>query len=275
MMKKTKPGRILLFLFLVLMAVVMLLPFGWLFLSSLRPNMDLLSRPFELPESISLQNYREVLSRQPMLRYLFNTFSVALIAVVIDVTVSVMTGYAMLHRFRMRRSLSVMFHVGLFIPANAFMVPYYIMITRIGGYDTLWGLGLVYAAVNLPFSIMIIRGYMETLPMQIIESGRIDGANANQILTRLVLPMTTPGIVTVCIFIVINSWNELFFANLLTQSERAATITVAIKSYLSAFEANYGYAFAAMMISILPTMIVYVCLTNKIIGGMTAGAVKG
>lgn len=115
--------------------------------------MDLLSRPFEMPESLSFQNYREVLSRQPMLRYLFNTFSVALIAVAVDVTVSVMTGYAMLHRFRMRRSLSVMFHVGLFIPANAFMVPYYIMITRIGGYDTLWGLGLVYAAVNLPSAL--------------------------------------------------------------------------------------------------------------------------
>lgn len=274
-MKKMKCSRIFIFIFLVLMAVMMLTPFIWLIISSLRPNMELLSSPFSMPENIGLDNYREVLARQPMLKYLFNTFTVALIATVIDVAVSMVTGYAMLHPFRLRKKLSVMFYVGLFIPANAFMVPYYIMITKAGWYDTLWGLGLIYAVVNLPFSIMIIRGYMETLPMQIMESGRIDGASTNQILTKLVLPMTRPGIVTVCIFIVINSWNELFFANLLTQSDKSKTITVAIKSYLSAFEANYSYAFAAMVISILPTIIVYVFLTNKIIGGMTAGAVKG
>ena len=274
-MKRVKISRIVIFIFLVLVAVFMLIPFLWLALSSLRSNMDLLSNPFGMPESVSLNNYREVMARQPMLKYLLNTFVVAFLAVIIDVVVSVMTGYAMLHRFRGRKQLSTMFYVGLFIPANAFMVPYYIMITKAGLYDTLWGLGIVYAAVNLPFSIMIMRGYMETIPMQIMESGRIDGATTNQILTKLVIPMTKPGIVTVCIFIVINSWNELFFANLLTQSEQSRTITVAIKSYLSAFEANYGYAFAAMIISILPTIIVYVFLTNKIIGGMTAGAVKG
>ncbi len=274
-MKKTNLSQILIFVFLVLIACVMLVPMIWLAVSSLRSNMELLSNPFGIPESISLDNYFEVMRRQPMMKYLFNTFFAALIAVVLDIIVSVMTGYAMLHQFRLRGKLATIFYVGLFIPANAFMVYYYIMITKMGLYDTVWGLGIIYAAVNLPFSIMIVKGYMETLPMQIIESGKIDGATVNQILVRLVVPMTKPGIVTVCIFIVINCWNELFFANLLTQSDRSRTITVAIKSYLSAFEANYGYAFAAMIISILPTLIVYIFLTNKIIGGMTAGAVKG
>lgn len=274
-MKRVKLSRILIFAFLVLIACIMLVPFVWLVIASLRPNMELLSNPFGIPETLNLNNYFEVWRRQPMLRYLLNTFLAALIAVVIDVVISVMTGYAMLHRFRMRGKLSTMFYVGLFIPANAFMVPYYVMITKIGLYNTIWGVGLIYGVMNLPFSIMIIRGFMETLPMQIIESGKIDGATVNQILIRLVLPMTKPGIVTVCIFIVINCWNELFFANLLTLSESSRTITVAIQSYLTSFEANYGFAFAAMIISILPTLIVYIFLTNKIIGGMTAGAVKG
>ena len=262
------------FLILVLTAILMLVPFVWLCYSSLRPNMDILSNPFGLASTISLTNFSQVMRRQPMLRYLLNTFAAAAMAVVIDVVISVMTGYAMLHRFRGRKQLATMFYVGLFIPATAFMVPYYVIITRMGLYDTIPGLGLIYAAINLPFSIMIIRNYMETLPMQIIESGRIDGASTNQILVKLVVPMCVPGMVTVSIFIIINSWNELFFANLLTQSDRAKTITVSIKSYLSAFEANYGYAFAAMIISILPTLIVYIFLTNRIIGGMTAGAVK-
>ena len=273
-MKKRKKKNLMIFIFLVIIAILMLLPFAWLILSSFRENMDLLSNPFGTPKSLSIQNYVDVFRRQPMLRYLFNTCLVAVIAVVLDVFVSMLTGYAMLHRFRFRKTLSIMFYVGLFIPANAFMVPYYIMITKAGLYDKIAGLGMVYAAINLPFSIMIIRGFLETLPKQVMESGRIDGATTNQLLWKIVFPMSKPGIVTVCIFIIINSWNELFFANLLTQSAKSQTITVAIKSFLSAFEANYGYAFAAMMISILPTIIVYVFLTNKIIGGMTAGAVK-
>lgn len=271
---RKKKKNLLIFMFLIIVAILMLLPFVWLILSSFRENMDLLSNPFGIPKNLSINNYIDVFRRQPMLRYLANTCVVAAIAVLLDVLVSMLTGYAMLHRFRFRKTLSVMFYIGLFIPANAFMVPYYIMITKVGLYDNVIGLGLIYAAINLPFGIMIIRGFMETLPKQVMESGRIDGATTNQLLWKIVFPMSSPGIVTVCIFIIINSWNELFFANLLTQSAKSQTITVAIKSFLSAFEANYGYAFAAMMISILPTIIVYVILTNKIIGGMTAGAVK-
>ena len=111
-MKKKSLSHFIIFCFLVIIALVMLLPFAWLIFSSLRPNLELLSDPFGVPETLSLKNYTEVLARQPMLRYLFNTFAVALIAVLIDVTVSVMTGYAMMHRFRMKKQLSAMFYVG-------------------------------------------------------------------------------------------------------------------------------------------------------------------
>ena len=273
-MKKIKASRVILFVILCMTAVVMMVPFAWLVLSSFRENMDILSNPFGTPKSLSIENYTSVLTRQPMLKYLFNTFAAALLAVVIDVIIAIMTGYAMMHRFRFKKALSTAFYVGLFIPATAFMVPYYIFISKLHMYDTLYGLGLIYAAINLPFSIMMMGNFLRTIPMQILESGRIDGATTNQILLHLVFPMSKPGVVTVSIFVIINTWNELFFANLLTQSDRAKTITVSIKSYLSAFEANYGYAFAAMIISILPTIIVYIFLTDKIIGGMTAGAVK-
>ena len=121
---RKKKKNLLIFMFLIIVAILMLLPFVWLILSSFRENMDLLSNPFGIPKNLSINNYIDVFRRQPMLRYLANTCVVAAIAVLLDVLVSMLTGYAMLHRFRFRKTLSVMFYIGLFIPANAFMVPY-------------------------------------------------------------------------------------------------------------------------------------------------------
>lgn len=176
--------------------------------------------------------------------------------------------------FNKEESDGIIFHVP-FIPTNAFMVPYYVMINKIGLYDNVLGIALVYAGVNLPMSFMVIKGYMDTIPGELLESAKIDGATAGQSFWKIILPVSKPGIVTACIFLVINSWNELLFANLLNQSDSSRTIQVAIRSFLTTFEANYAYAFAAMVISILPTIIIYALLTDRIIGGMTAGAVKG
>ena len=116
---------------------------------------------------------------------------------------------------------------------------------------------------------------MVTIPGELLESAKIDVATAGQSFWKIILPVSKPGIVTACIFLVINSWNELLFANLLNQSDSSRTIQVAIRSFLTTFEANYAYAFAAMVISILPTIIIYALLTDRIIGCMTAVAVKG
>jgi raffinose/stachyose/melibiose transport system permease protein len=122
---------------------------------------------------------------------------------------------------------------------------------------------------------MIIRGFMGTVPRDILESAQIDGANSLQVLIRIMIPISIPGIVTSSIFIVINCWNELLFANLLSQSDVSRTIQVAIRSFLTTFAANYAHAFAAMAISVIPTVLIYAFLTDKIIDGMTSGAVKG
>ena len=240
MNSRRTPGRTVMYIFLAVVLVFMLVPFLWLLVSSFRPNADLFNEPFAVPKHLST-----------------------------------LASYAMLYRFSSRKILTVLFSMCLFIPTNAFLVPYYVMINKIGLYDNILGIALVYAGVNLPMSLMVIRGYMETIPGELLESAKIDGATAGQAFRRIILPVSKPGIVTACVFIVINSWNELLFANLLNQSDSSRTIQVAIRSFLTTFEANYAYAFAAMVISILPTIVIYAMLTDKIIGGMTAGAVKG
>lgn len=254
---------------------VMMVPFLWLIISSFRPNIELFSEPFTIPRTLNLNNYKAVLSSHPMFRYLFNTAFVTFIATTLDVLIAIMASYGLIHRFRGKGIISVFLSFGLFIPTNAFLVPYYIMVNRLGLYDHLWGISMVYTGINLPITIMVIYGYMNTLPHEFIESARIDGASTFQTLLHIILPVSVPGIVTACVFVVIQCWNELLFANILNQSNISRTLQVAIRSFLTTFEANYAYAFAAMVMAILPTIVVYTFLTNQIIGGMTAGAIKG
>lgn len=275
MKKQIKPTKVLMYVFLYLIAVIMLIPFIWLIISSFRPNLEILQQPFSIPKTLNFDNYVAVLKSQPIFRYLLNTIFVAFFATTINIIIASLASYAMLYHFRMKKTIALLFYIGIFIPTNAFMVPYYIIVNRMKLYDNLWGLVLVYIAVNLPLSIMIVGGYMSSLPRELLEAGRIDGASVYQVYGSIVMPLTKPGIVTACVFLVINIWNELLFANLLNQSNSSRTVQVAIKSFLSTFSADYGQAFAAMIICILPTIVVYWLLTDRIIGGMTAGAIKG
>ncbi|HHV13507.1 MAG TPA: carbohydrate ABC transporter permease [Clostridiales bacterium] len=265
----------IMYFFLLLVFAFMLIPFVWLIISSFRPNADLFNAPFAIPEKLSFENYIAVFQSHPMLLYFGNSVAIAFLVTVITIFAAVMASYACIHRFRVKPGILLLFSLGLFIPTNAFMVPYYVLINRIGLYDNILGIALVYAGINFPMSFMVIKGYMDTIPAELKEAACIDGAKARQVLMKVILPISVPGIVTACVFIVINSWNELLFANLLNQSDKSRTIQVAIRSFLTTFEANYAYAFAAMVVTILPTIIIYALLTDKIIGGMTAGSVKG
>lgn len=272
---KNKWSSVGLYIFLGIILVFMIVPFIWLVISSFRPNADLFTEPFSIPKILSVDNFRAVLESQPMLLYFRNTVMIALIATFLSISSATLAAYGMMGYFFSRKILTVVFFMCLFIPTNAFLVPYYVMINKIGLYDSVMGIALVYAGVNFPMSFMVIKGYMDTIPYELLESAKIDGATTGQIFKRIILPMSKPGIVTACVFLVINSWNELLFANLLNQSDSSRTIQVAIRSFLTTFEANYAYAFAAMVLSILPTIVVYAFLTDRIIDGMTAGAVKG
>lgn len=273
--KRITCPRVIMYIVLGIVLIFMLIPFVWLVISSFRPNVDLFNEPFSVPKNLSFHNYIAVLRSHPMVLYFANSVAIAAIATIISIAATALAAYAMMYRFMTRKILLAVFSMCLFIPTNAFMVPYYVMISKAGLYDNILGIALVYAGVNLPMSFMVIKGYMDTIPKELLESAQIDGATSGQAFRRIILPVSKPGIVTACVFLVINSWNELLFANLLNQSDSSRTIQVAIRSFLTTFDANYAYAFAAMVISILPTIIIYALLTDKIIGGMTAGAVKG
>ncbi|MNW35887.1 Inner membrane ABC transporter permease protein YcjP [compost metagenome] len=249
-------------------------PLGWLVISSLKTNRDFFATPFGFPEVWQLQNYSIVFSSVSFGRYFANSIFTAIGSITLTLIAVLMAAYILTFRFRGKAFWIGFATVGILIPTNAFMVPYYYIINWIGLYDSLIGLSLVYTGMMLPFTFLIIKNYMDTVPHELREAAYIDGASIHVTFIRVIVPVSMPSIVTASIFLFINAWNELLFANLLTQSESTRTLQVAVRHFLSSFFSDYPKAFAAMAITIIPTVIVYSLLSERIIGGLTAGAVK-
>ncbi|WP_419875883.1 carbohydrate ABC transporter permease [Candidatus Pristimantibacillus sp. PTI5] len=257
-----------------LFLLITIVPFLWLILASFKTNQELFSSPFKLPEKWMWENYESVLSNHPIPSYFFNSIWIAILSTIIAVAIATMVSYGFMYKFKYKQGWLLLITFGIFIPTNAFIVPYYFIVNGLGLYDTRFGVALVYAGVSLPLSILIVKTYMDSIQKEMLEASFIDGASVHRTFLSVILPISYPGMTTASIFLMITAWNELLFASLLTQSEGTRTLQVAIRFFLSTFSANYPVAFAAMVIAVLPTIVIYSLLSEKIIGGLTAGAVK-
>ena len=268
------------YLFLIVMGFVWISPFIYLLMHSFRGGAEIYGSTI-IPQEWTFQNYIDLFTGSGgtaslnFPRWFLNTFVVACFSCVISTISVLMVSYAFSRlRFKARKKfMNVGMILGMF-PGFMTMIAIYYLLKAMGLTQTLVALVICYSC-GAGLGFQISKGFFDTIPRALDEAATIDGATKNQIFWKIILPVSKPGIVTACIFLVINSWNELLFANLLNQSDSSRTIQVAIRSFLTTFEANYAYAFAAMVISILPTIIIYALLTDRIIGGMTAGAVKG
>jgi raffinose/stachyose/melibiose transport system permease protein len=254
--------------------IITLVPLLWLLLSSFKTNQELFTSPFALPTSWSFDNYVQALTQHPLFIYLKNSALTALISTAIIIVSSLLAAYALLHRFRMSRLTFGYLLFGILLPVNALMTPIFFIIHTLNLYNTTLGLALVYAGLFFPLGFLIVKTYMDTTPMEILEAARIDGAGFHTVFARIVVPLTAPGAITATIFLMISAFNELLFASLLTQDESAQTIQVGVRYFLSTYSANYPLAFSATVISMAPTVVVYIILSDRIVAAMTAGSLK-
>ena len=239
-------------------------------LSSFKSNRELFMSPFGLPSTWRLSNYAAVFEREPLLLYLRNSFVACAAATVLAVGMSLMASYAFLYPFPWQQACYALLMFGLFMPFSAFMLPYFLIVSWLGLYDSLWGLALVYTGISLPVSFLIVHGYMKDIVnREVLEAAFLDGASFHQTFLKIVVPLCKPGLVTSAIFVILISWNELLFASLLTQSEENRTIQLAIRFLVSTFGANYPQAFAAMIVAIVPMVLLYAVLNTHIVGGLT------
>lgn len=155
------------------------------------------------------------------------------------------------------------------------MVPYFVIINKLGLYDTYGGMILLYTAIGIPMSTFLIRGLMDSIPMELEEAAYIDGCGFFARFWHIILPLSRTGIVTAATFEFLTCWNEFVFANLIVSSEKLRTIQVGIRYFTNQFSTDYVSMYAAIVISIIPSILGYVLFQEQIISGMTSGAVKG
>jgi len=258
------------------MLAVAVLPLLWLLLNSLRTNLELQISSFGLPARPAFENYRNAIRIANLPQLFANSIVVAVAAVALNLGVTAMAGFVLSREaFRGRQAISTLLTAGILVPIISFMVPYFTLVTRTGLYDKLLTLVLVDASINIPVSMFIVTAFMASIPKELEEAAIIDGCGFGQRFIRIIFPLSRSGLATAGTFCFIYAWNEFIMAMLLTSSVSSRTIQLGIRFFTSQFITDYTGMFAAITISMIPSIAAYVLLHDRIIAGITAGAVKG
>lgn len=276
--KRAKPGfgSVVKWLLLLFFAFYTIFPLLWLVVSSLKTNTELFGNPFALPAVWQTVNYANAFRVSGMLTMMGNSVLIGLTATLLNVIVASMLAYCLSRfSFKGNGAIFTMFSAGILVPLNALMVPYFITISGIGLYNTRIGLILLYAGIGIPMSTVIIRGLMDGISKEIEEAAYIDGCSFYGRFTRIIFPLSRNGVMTAATFQFITCWNEFVFANLLTSSQNVRTIQLGIRYFTNQFSTDFVSMYAAIVISILPSILLYMLFQNQIIVGLTSGAVKG
>lgn len=272
-----KLGYTLLYIVLFGVAVFQLFPLVWLLLFSLKNNQEVFNLPpLSLPANPKWENYAKVWNSGNIDVYFFNSVWITVAATVITVVLGSLVTFA-ITRMKWKGSSLVLglFMVAMMIPVHSTLIPLFSMFNKIGLTDHPLSLVLSYVAFNMPITIMILLGFYYALPKEVEEAAVIDGCSVNRMFFRIVLPMTSSVIATTGIINMIYNWNEFIFVNTFISSDQYKTLTVGVQNFIGQYTTDWGAIGATLMISILPILVAYMFLSDRIVEGMAAGAVKG
>lgn len=255
-------------------------PIAWTVLSSFKPAQEARQPP--LPPwpttGVSIENYVTLNTFGDGLRQSAqNSTVVALATVGLTVLVSLLAGYGFSRfKFPLKGLCFVLILATIMIPFQSILTPIFVILTRLGLQNTLTGLSLVYVTLQLPFAIFMMRNSFDAVPLEIEEAARIDGADSLQLLTRIMLPLVWPGVVTVALFAFLNAWNEFLGALVLTTDQSKFTLPVMMTAVQSGrFGAiDWGAVQAGVTVMMAPCLVLFLLLQRFYIRGLTAGAVK-
>ncbi|MCS0671379.1 carbohydrate ABC transporter permease [Cytobacillus firmus] len=267
----------IMYVFLVLVAVFQIFPIIWLFLFSLKSNQEVFNMsPFSLPENPKWENYAKVWTEGNISLYFINSVTYTLAAVILTVVLASMVTFAITRmHWKGSRLVLGLFMVGLMIPVHSTLIPLFSTFTNINLIDNPLSIILTYTAFNLPITIMILLGFYEALPREVEEAAVMDGASIHHIFFKITLPMTMPVMATAAIINMIYNWNEFVFVNTFISSDSFKTLTVGIQNFIGQYTTDWGAIGATLVISILPILIAFLILSNRIVEGIASGSVKG
>ncbi len=261
---------------LTFVAIVVLLPLLWLFMSSLKSLEDLTQNVWGLPKKVEFQNYAFAWKQSNMAVYLRNSFTATLVAILISTTATTTMTYALARfRFRINRLIYYFVIAGMMIPIHSAVIPLYLIALEWKLQNNLVALGFIYAAFRIPVSVFILESFMLTIPKELEECAIIDGCGYWKIFWKIIAPLSRDGVVTVMVLTAQATWNELLVAMLMLSKPMVKTLPIGVMGFLTEYVSNYHLLCAGLILALIPNLIFYAFMQEKIEKGMTVGAVKG
>ncbi len=279
-MRRSRGDKITCAVVLTVVTIFILFPFFWMIKTSLSPASEvMLSPPLWLPSRLAWENYRLVWSSIPLFKYLGNSMLTAGLGAILGMALSTSASFSLAcFRSKLRVPALVLFLFTQLIPFTLPFVSFYMMMFNAGLTNTYEGLIIAYCVWSIPYCTLTMRGYFtQALPMELLESARIDGCTRFGMYWRIGLPLVLPALVATVIFAFINGWNDFVWASVMLVDNKKKTAAIGIYDYIGQFGGNVNKALqmtTAVLIT-LPTIVLFGFLQKHLVSGLTAGAVKG
>lgn len=254
---------------------VVVYPLFLMILSSFKTSREIFRSPFSLPGSFSFANYAEAWGRGNFSTYFVNSVVVTGVSLLLVLALGSMAAYPLgRYAFRGRQWLSLYFLSGLMLPIKLGILPLFFLMKALGLMNTPGALIAVYSASGLPFTIFILSNFFSTLPKELEEAARLDGASEFRIFWQVMLPLVRPALATVAIFNFIPWWNDFFFPLIFIRSDRFKTLPLGLFAFFGEHQNDWSLLFAGLTITALPLLVLYLFASRQIIKGLTTGALK-
>ncbi|KIL39495.1 sugar ABC transporter permease [Gordoniibacillus kamchatkensis] len=262
---------------LALYFIFMVFPLYWMVITSLKPRNEIFALPLQYwPKHISFENYVQIFKISKFQIYLGNSLFISLVAAAIVLVVTILSGYVLARfSFRGASQLMLAFFITQMIPLFIGFSTLYMMMSRMGLLNKQASLILMYTVGLVPFCTIMLRGFFQRIPSSLEEAAMIDGCSRLSALWRVIIPVMMPGISATFIFAFVQNWNELFMAIMFIDNETSKTLPVAMNSFITKFDIDWGSMSAATVLSVIPTVILFAICQRFIVEGLTQGAVKG
>lgn len=271
-----KLGKFSFNLAMLLFSLTCIFPIIWIMYSSLKTKEEFMLDIIALPKNPQFNNYRTAFLDGNLSTYFLNSILNSVVTVALVCVIAFCIGYVLSrYQFRGRNFIYTLFIAGMLVPVYSLIVPLFIQFKQLGMYDKLGTLILPYVSLRLPLSIFLYESFIRTIPVEIDEAAYIDGAHIFHTMGRIIFPICKPVISTVFILAFLDTWNEFPFALVLITKDALRTLPVGLTNFYGQYTTDYTTLMAALVLSILPVIIVYLIFRKQIIQGMTAGAVKG
>lgn len=268
--------KVLLYTILIVIAIVMVMPFLWMLSAAIKSDRQVFQMdPFVwIPENPKWENYSEIWTKIPMLTFVKNTVFLTIVVTCLQLLTSSFAAYAFAKlEFKFRNGLFLAYIATIAMPWQVYMVPQFLMMRNFGLNDKL--LAIICLQAFSAFGVFMMKQFYEGIPNELLEAARIDGMSEYRIYTHIMLPLSKPALSTLTIFTFVNTWNDYLGPLIYLKSVDKKTIQLGLKMFISQYSSDYGLIMAGSVLSLIPVIIVFMCLQKYFVEGVASTGLKG